>query len=133
MWSSLGKYRDGALLFLRLALGTFYTWMHGWSQLAGGLPAWKKTGLAMKHIGITFAPGLWGFLAAIAATIAIGFLILGLFFRPACLLIFLTLLVAASITVESVGLARSAHTVEFAILVFSLLFIGPGRYSVDKG
>ncbi len=133
MWSSLGNYRDCALLFLRLALGIFYTWTHGWSQLAGGPSAWKHTGLAMKHIGISFAPTFWGFLAALAATGAIGFVILGLFFRPACLLIFLTLLVAASITIESVGIPRSSHTIELAILVLSLIFIGPGKYSVDKG
>jgi putative oxidoreductase len=31
------------------------------------------------------------------------------------------------------GILAASHAIELGILFFSLLFIGPGRYSVDKG
>ena len=31
------------------------------------------------------------------------------------------------------GLLAASHAIELGILFFSLLFIGPGRYSVDRG
>ena len=132
MWSSLNQFRDGALLFLRLALGSFYIWLHGWSLMAGGVAGWKKAGWAMQHIGINFLPAAWGFMGAFAATVAIVLLILGLCFRPACLLILITLTVVAIARIKSGGVAGSYHSIEMAIVIFSLLFIGPGRYSFDK-
>src|SRR3954462_15999301 len=99
MWSSLNNHRDGALLFLRIALGSFYIWIHGWARIAGGLTGWRHAGASMKVFGITFLPELWGFMGAFAATVGVLFLVLGLLFRPACLLITLTLAVVCIIGV----------------------------------
>jgi putative oxidoreductase len=61
-------------------------------------------------------------------------LILGLFFRPACLLLAITMGVAANMHLgKGEGILAASHAIELGILFFSLLFIGPGRYSVDKG
>ena len=138
MWSSLSKYRDGALLFLRVALGTFYIWLHGWQRLMGGkagaVAAWKQAGKMMKELGIDFAPAAWGFMGAMAATLAVVLMILGFWFRPACLYILITLAILFCIRIETGStIGKLSDLIELAILLLSLLFIGPGKYSIDKG
>ena len=132
MWSSLGKYREGALLFLRVALGAFFIYAHGWSKLAGGVREWKRLGGAMRHVGITFAPEFWGFLAAFSESIGAALIVIGFCFRPACLLLLITMTIASVSVANGGDLAKAAHPIEMAIVFFSLLFIGPGKYSVDK-
>ena len=133
--TSLTKFRDGGLLFLRVALGAFYLSVHGWRKLAGGVHEWHDLGLAVQYAGIHFAPVFWGFMASISETLGCVLFILGFLFRPACLLLFITLVVASlSVfhTVKVHGLDAASHPIELAILFFSLLFIGPGKYSIDK-
>ena len=133
MWKNLSKYSDGGLLLLRLILGSLYLWAHGWPKLAGGLAAWKRAGIAMKHVGITFWPTFWGCLMAFSASVGIVLFILGLGFRPACLLLFFTLTFTSIIIYRTQGLLDAEHAIQLATLFLALLFIGPGRYSVDKG
>ena len=133
MWSSLNKYSDLALLFLRIAIGSLMIWLQGWPNLARGLGRWKQLGGAMKHLGITFLPQMWGFIAAFSESVGCVFFILGLFFRPAALLLGLTMVIAAIMEVRVNGWGRAHHALNLAILFFTLLFVGPGKYSVDKG
>ena len=49
--TSLTKFRDWGLLFLRVALGSFYLYAHGWHKLAGGVGTWRELGLAMRSAG----------------------------------------------------------------------------------
>ena len=139
MWSSLKNYSDGALLFLRLSLGTLCLYVYGWPALAGGLGRWKLMGVTMKHVGITFAPTFWGFTAAMAESLGCLLLILGFLFRPTCLVLFLVLLVivVAEIEASRSGIfstfAREPNAIQLALFVLTLMFIGPGKFSVDKG
>ena len=134
MWKNLSNFRDGALLFLRIAFGGFFIYAHGWPKLAGGLAKWKLLGaMGMKPLGITFWPGFWGFMAAFAESIGVGFLILGLFFRPSCLLLVITMGVAALSEYRAHGLGEASHALELALIFTTLIFIGPGKYSIDKG
>lgn len=136
MWTSLTRYREAALLFLRVALGSFFIYVHGWPKLAGGSTRWEAIGGAMRHVGITFAPEFWGFMAAFAESIGCGFFILGLFFRPACLLLLITMIMAALSDLNSGArnpLLEASHAIEMSIVFFALLFVGPGKYSLDKG
>ena len=134
MWKNLSNFRDGALLFLRIAFGGFFIYAHGWPKLAGGLAKWKLLGaMGMKPLGITFWPGFWGFMAAFAESIGVGFLILGLFFRPSCLLLVVTMGVAALSEYRAHGLGEASHAIELALIFTALIFIGPGKYSIDKG
>ena len=134
MWKNLSNFRDGALLFLRIAFGGFFIYAHGWPKLAGGLAKWKLLGsMGMKPLGITFWPGFWGFMAAFSESIGVGFLILGLFFRPSCLLLVITMGVAALSEYRSHGLGEASHALELALVFTALIFIGPGKYSIDKG
>lgn len=134
MWKNLSNFRDGALLFLRIAFGTFFIYTHGWPKLAGGLAKWKLIGaMGMKPLGITFWPGFWGFMAAFSESIGVAFLILGLFFRPSCLLLVITMGVAALSEYRAHGLGEASHAIELALIFTTLIFIGPGKYSIDKG
>jgi putative oxidoreductase len=129
MWAFLSRNRDAGLLVLRLALGGFFIWAHGWSKLADGAEKWEKLGGAMKHLGINFWPVMWGFLATMAETLGALLFAIGLFFRPACLALGLTMIVAA---ISEGSFRAGAHAIELAIVFISMIFIGPGKYSVDK-
>jgi putative oxidoreductase len=133
MWSKLSNYKDVALLFFRLIFGAFFILVHGFPKLAGGLPKWKAIGASMKHIGITFWPGFWGFMAAFSETIGIGLLMIGFAFRPSCLLLIITMSIATLSKYGPTGrLSEAAHPFELALVFAILIFIGPGKYSVDK-
>lgn len=130
--SSFGKYRNTGLLIIRLGLGIMFMF-HGYPKLLGGPGQWEDIGEAMKYLGITFAPVAWGLLAAATETFG-GFLILiGLAFRPACILLTFTMAVAATMHLSNGDdLMTASHAIEVGIVFFGLTFIGPGRYSVDK-
>jgi len=129
--TSLTKFRDWGLLFLRVALGAFYIYAHGWHKLAGGVHAWHGLGSAVQYVGIHFAYTFWGLMAALSETLGCALVILGLLFWPACMLLFITLFVAIAMHLRT-GLKGVSEAIELAILFFSLLFIGPGKYSVDR-
>src|SRR5687767_2770301 len=130
MWSSLNKYNDLALLFLRIGVGGLMIWLKGWPNLSGGVKQWAKLGNAMKQVEIAFMPEMWGFIGAFAQSVGAIFFILGLFFRPAALLLFLTMLIAAIFEVRVNGWGPGHHALNLAILFFALLFIGPGKFSI---
>jgi putative oxidoreductase len=133
MWSVLKNYADGAILFFRLTLGTLFIYLHGWPMLAGGLAKWRVIGGAMRHVGITMGPGVWGFLAACSESLGCLLIIIGFAFRPSCLLLFLTLTVAAISDDRTGGLHHADHAIEMALVFFTFMFIGPGKFSLDKG
>lgn len=128
--SSLGGYRDFALLVTRLGLGVMLIF-HGYPRLFGGPDRWRGLGAAMGELGVDLFPVVWGFLAAFALFGGGVLFILGLFFRLAALLLLVTLLVAAAV-------ARGGHPLtvspelEAAFVAFGLMFLGPGRHSLDR-
>lgn len=130
--SSLGKYKDFGLLLLRVGLGVMYI-MHGYPKLLGGPERWEAIGGAMKEMNITFYPVFWGFMAGLVETVGGVLLIFGLFFRPATIFIAFMMLVA---TLRHLGagdgIMGASHAIELCIVLVGLLFIGPGKYSVDK-
>lgn len=134
MWAFLSRNRDAGLLVLRLALGGFFMWAHGWPKLAGGVERWKSVGEAMGNVGIHFWPVVWGFLATLAESLGAFLVAIGLFFRPACLALAFTMTIAAVTKASGKGgdLRDAAHAIEVGVVFFSLIFIGPGKYSVDK-
>ena len=133
MWSFLSRNRDAGLLVLRLGLAVVFIWAHGWPKLAGGSEKWTKLGGAMQHVGIHFWPVVWGFLAALAETLGAFLVGIGLFFRPACLMLAITMTIAAISESSGKGTWRdAAHAIEVGIVFLSLMFIGPGKYSVDR-
>ncbi|MEX8546891.1 MAG: DoxX family protein [Mucilaginibacter sp.] len=132
IFENLGKYKNLGLLLIRIGLGIMFIY-HGVPKLAGEPELWEKLGGAMKGVGISFAPAFWGFMAAATETFGGLLLIIGLAFRPVCILLVINLLIAALMHLgKGDGLQGAAHAIEDAIMFLGLLFIGPGIYSVDK-
>lgn len=129
---SLGKYRNTGLLVLRVGLGVMMI-VHGFPKLAGGPTGWEGLGGSMKVVGISFLPIFWGLMAAVAEAVGGLFLILGIFFRPVNVLLVVTMLIATLVHInKGDGIGGASHAIELGIVFFSLLFIGPGKYSIDK-
>jgi len=128
----LTRYRDLGLLILRLGLGIMFI-AHGGPKLMGGPESWTGLGQTMGNFGVTKAPMFWGFMAGFAEAGGGVLLILGLFTRPACMLLLVTMLVAARHHfAKGDGLMGASHAIESAVVFLSLIFIGPGKYSIDR-
>ena len=131
--SSLAKYKNTGLLLLRVGLGLSFLLLHGYPKLLGGVETWKAVGAAMAHIGIDAYPVFWGFLAAITEAIGGLLLLMGFLFRPASILLAITMLIAAlSHLLGGDGVLVASHAIELMLILIVLSFIGPGKYSVDK-
>lgn len=129
---NLGKYRNTGLLLLRVGIGLMFI-IHGFPKLAGGPNGWTSLGGSMKVIGVDFLPVFWGFMAAVTETFGGFLLIVGLFYRPALILLVFTMVIATMVHLsKGDGLKGASQAIEMGILFFSLIFIGPGKYSVDK-
>ncbi|MDB5145333.1 MAG: DoxX family protein [Mucilaginibacter sp.] len=132
LFDNLGKYKNHGLLIIRVGLGIMFIY-HGFPKLFGGPVKWDHLGAAMGYLGIHFLPVTWGFLSAATETIGGLLILLGLCFRPVCILLVINLIVAAVFTFALSGnFGDATHAIEDAIMFAGLLFIGPGQYSVDK-
>ncbi len=130
MLNFLDRYRDGGLLFLRIGFGLAFI-VHGVPKLLGGPAKWKALGGAMEHLGITFAPTLWGLAAALTEAVGGLLLLLGLFFRPTCFFLAVTMAVALNMHVAKGDPFRVySHALEDGIVFLALILIGPGRYAL---
>lgn len=121
------------LLLLRLGFGGMFAFAHGIGKITGGPEEWAKLGGVMKFLGMDFAPAFWGFMAAGSEFFGGILIMLGLLFRPAAGFLFCTMFVAASMhwgMGDSLG--KASHAIENGIILISLLFIGPGKYSLDQ-
>lgn len=128
----LDKYRDLGLLILRVGIGLMFIG-HGMPKIMAGPHLWTKLGMAMTYIGINFAFPFWGFMAAFSEAIGGILIILGLFFRPACILLTITMAVAGAMLIgngkDFIGFSQP---IEDGIVFLSLIFIGAGKYSLDE-
>ena len=124
----LAKYRETGLLLMRLGLGVLFIIMTG-PILLGGTSAWAHNGEAIRNLGLHTHFQFWGFVGALMGCIGGALMIFGLFFRLG------DLLVVVLTFVHLLGI-RSYRTelaaIELAIMLVGLLFVGPGKYSVDK-
>ncbi|RVU01382.1 DoxX family protein [Mucilaginibacter limnophilus] len=132
LFSSLGKYKNFGLLLTRLGLGVMFIW-HGYPKLMGGPQMWEQLGMSMQNFGINFLPTMWGFLSAITESFGGLLILIGFAFRPACIFLTINLIVAAVMHLsKGDGVMGASHAIEVAFVFAGLLFVGPGRYSVDK-
>jgi putative oxidoreductase len=129
----LNRYRDVGLLLIRVGLGACFI-CHGWPKLAGGAGYWMKLGQVMGLFHITFAPGFWGFAGAITEFGGGVLLMLGLFFRPACALLVIQMMVAMTMHLHRGDPFATAwsHPLEDGIVFLGLALIGPGLFSLDQ-
>ena len=123
----LQKHKSVGLLVLRLAAGIIFV-MHGYGKLFGNAPGMTAfTGMVDK-IGFPM-PAFFAYLGALVEFLGGIALILGVWVPVASALLFVFMLVAFF------GVKKAsfpAADVDFALLAiaFSMLFTGPGRYTV---
>ena len=116
---------------MRIGLGITFM-IHGFPKLAGGPEGWAGLGGAMANWGITFAPTFWGFIGATAEFAGGILLLLGLFFRPVCIVLLLTMATATMVHLKNDDpFSTLSHALELGIVFLGLFFTGPGRYSLD--
>lgn len=126
---------DIALLVIRLGVGVSVLAFHGYGKITGGPERWAATGGDMSNLGITFAPAFWGFMAAFAEFFCSILLMLGVFFRPAALLLAFTMLVAVlhhlNLPADNArsGWSGASHALELLAVYVGLFLAGPGRYA----
>lgn len=120
------------LLIIRIGIGIMFM-LDGWPKISGGPENWAGLGGALSSFGIDFMPKFWGFMAAFAEFFGGLVLVLGLFFRPAVLLLFFTMVVATAVHISGGdGFNDYSHALESGLLFFGLLFVGAGKYSLDE-
>jgi putative oxidoreductase len=133
------RHVDAALLLVRLGIGLSMLVFHGWGKITGGPEAWERLGGSMENLGITFAPVVWGFLAAFAEAVGSVLLVLGILFRPATFLLAGTMVVAAINHISrpegtpGAGWGAASHALELLVIYVALFLAGPGKYRLPLG
>ncbi len=128
------KKPDIGLLLLRLGLGVMFIVAHGLPKLLAGPEQWGKIGGAARYIGIDRAPTLLGFLAGATELLGGILLVLGIFVRPAAAaLLFVMTLATITILARGENLhGVNAQPVEVGAACLALVFLGAGKYSLDR-
>ena len=121
---------DIGLLVFRLGFGLGFLFFHGWGKLTGGPETWTQVGGAVEVFGIGFGHTVFGFIAAFAESVGGLMIALGLFYRPFCDLLALTMFTAAVMHIAT-GQGSPNHAVKNVFVAFGARFIGPGKYSLD--
>ena len=131
--NNMFSHEDLGRLLLRLLVGGLMLF-HGLHKLIGGID-----GIA----GMLVAKGLPGFIAygvLIGEVVAPVLIIVGLFTRPAALVLAFTMIVAwlmvstgKTFALDAVGAWAIESLVYFFIGSLAVAFLGAGRYAVGKG
>ena len=136
---------DLGLLVLRVVFG-LVIFIFGIQKLMGGGAMFEHIGGALAMFGITWQPKLWGLLSALTETFGGLAIILGVFFRPAALLLIGNMVVATVANAKMTGAVDTSSVMAFAVWLgkvaipvyylgafLALFFTGPGKYAVRKG
>jgi putative oxidoreductase len=124
---------DLGILIIRIFLGSSYIFIHGLPKILGGPDRWERIGNAVKNFNIDFYPVIWGFLAACIELLGGICIVLGLFFRPAAAFIFSVMAVAAlNHYYKGDPVSKIAYPLELGFILLGLIFLGAGKYSLDK-
>lgn len=127
----LAKYREAGLLLIRVSIGLLFI-LYTAPALIGGPKAWGHFGAGASHFGLHSHLQVWGFVGALLGCLGGILMIFGLFFRIGVLLV-LVLAVGHAIAVyEGTGFRVALPSIEMCFVLAGILFIGPGKYSVDK-
>lgn len=127
----LAKYREAGLLLIRVSLGVLFI-LYTAPTLIAGHAAWARFGAGIHQIGLHSHYQVWGFLGALAACIGGVLLIFGLAFRIGILLLLALAIIYALSVERSSGFHIALPSIEMCFILAGLLFVGPGKFSVDK-
>ena len=128
----LSKYRETGLLLFRASIGLIFIILLV-PILWSGADSWEHFGSAMRNLDVHGHYEFWGFVGAILGCAGGILMILGLFFRVGVLFALAVTVVHLISVIHGIAdfLVRMP-AFEMSILLLSLVFIGPGKYSVDK-
>lgn len=128
------RHAETGHVILRVGLGFTSLFLRGIWQLAGGPERWEEMGGAMAYLGITFAPVFWGLVGSLAEAVGGLCLLIGLFVRPAAAFLILTMFVICVYHLNTSGtlMMARAHGLELGVAYTALLFLGPGKFSLDR-
>ena len=122
------SFLDFGLLIIRVGIGVMFMF-HGWPKLLGGQQMWAGIGGAMSHIGVTFAPQVWGLLAAASEFFGGLCLVLGIFPRISTAALAFTMVIASTMHLsQGDGLQTASHAIEAGFVFAGLFLTGPGKY-----
>jgi len=127
----LAKYRETGLLLLRVSVGLLFI-LYAAPALIGGSKAWGHFGAGAGHFGLHSNFQIWGFLGSLLGCLGGVLMIFGLFFRIGVLLVFVLALGYAIAVYTGTGFRTALPSIEMCFVLAGMLFIGPGKYSVDK-
>jgi putative oxidoreductase len=127
----LAKYSDFGLLLLRVSVGVLFI-LYTAPALIGGPSAWAHFGAGAHNWGLHSHFQIWGFLAAFLGCVGGILMIFGLFFRPAVLLMLVFAIVHAIGAKHGNSFRTAVPSIEMCFILAGILFVGPGKYSVDK-
>lgn len=127
------------LLMLRLALGATMI-AYGVPKFLGGAQYLTQVGGAMQYMGVPFGYQFFGMLAALTEVVGGFMLIIGAYFRVSCVMLAFVMAVAA--LSQKAGLPANhtptdfimavMHPLSMCLIFLSVMFLGPGRLSVQK-
>ena len=121
---------DYSLFVVRVVFGLLMFINHGIFKITAGTEKWKKLGSVVTDIiGFEFLNIFFGFMAAFSESICAIFIVLGLFNRPASILLFVTMVIASMKHFIDGSLPELAML--YCIFCLGLILSGPGRYSLD--
>jgi putative oxidoreductase len=124
-----GTYREGGLLVMRCGVGGVLL-LHGLTKLVAGPTVWDKLSIGL---GIGRFSTLFGFAAALALAAGGLLLALGLLFRAACVLLAATMALAIYFRLrQHTPFVETSHALGAAAVFIGLMFVGPGRHSIDR-
>ncbi len=120
------------LLFIRVVLGAMMV-AYGVPMLLGGKTSLTQAGSVMALIGVDFAPLFWGVMAALSYIVGGGLYVIGFLFRPVSLILCFNMVMAVLFQFsKGANFSKMSPAITLACLFFGLLWLGPGKYSVDK-
>ncbi len=126
-----GKAKDLGLLLLRVGIGLIFI-RYGYFKIVGGPEKWLWLGSKMSHLGITFVPVLWGFIAAASEFIGGIMLVVGLGTRIAAF--FMGCVMAVAVVMhfsQGDGFSGYAHALSLLIVFLSIFISGGGACSIE--
>ena len=130
---------DLGIFLLRVGFGLSMLIFHGYGKLVGGPEKWAKIGGSLQTFGIDFYPVFWGFMAAFAEFFCSAFIIAGIFFMPATLLLSVNMIVAVLFHLylpeesPAAGWSGASNAIEYLFAYVALMVTGPGKYRIKLG
>ena len=125
------SYHSYGLLLLRIIGGSMMVYNHGWGKITAGPEKWNRLGHALTDIiGFEFLSTFFGFMAAFSESVCALLIIIGLFTRPASILLFFTMFVAIMNHIMDSEMPELA--IMYCLLSLVLILSGPGKLSLDQ-